>query len=310
MAEVFKQAFISARPNQWIKNIALFTGLVFNGWFFYPDKFLAVLWAVVIFSILSSSVYIFNDILDIESDRAHPVKRKRPIASGNLPVPIALFFSLSGFFISLFLAVNVSFFFFVILFLYLTIHLFYTIKLKHIAIIDVLSIATGFILRVWAGAVVANMHINIWLLLCIISFSLFLAVGKRRSELTLLKGTKIKKSRQVLFCYPEKLLDLYISMFANTTWLTYALFAFLHPVVEPKQKLLVLMADLPLAFRSRKLLMLTIPVVIYGVMRYLQLIYQKNEGESPSKVLLSDRPLLYAVLIWILMVLLIIYGLS
>jgi len=170
-----------------------------------------------------------------------------------------------------------------------------------------LAIASGFILRVYAGAVVINTHINIWLLLCVVSFSLFLAVGKRRSELTLLEGQLAFKHRRALFSYPEKLLDLYISMFANTTWLTYALFAFLQPPIRTTERIVLFWADLPLAFRNQKWLMITIPVVIYGVMRYLQLIYEKNEGESPAKILVSDKPLLGAVVLWGLMVMVVIY---
>jgi len=310
MAKLFKHILASARPVQWIKNISLFTGLVFTGWLFYPDKFLLVLTGAVIFSILTSSVYIFNDILDAPKDRLHPLKKKRPIAAGKLPIPHALFTAFLGFIVSLFLAINISFSFFFLCLAYLAIHILYTIFLKNIPIIDVMMIASGFIIRVWAGAVIINTHINIWLLLCIVSFSLFLAVGKRRSELTLLTGIKAGKHRKVLFSYPEKLLDLYISMFANTTWLTYALFTFLQPMAEPTGRILTIMADLPLAFRSRKWLMITIPVVIFGVMRYLQLIYQKNEGESPAKVLASDKPLLGAVLVWGIMVVGIIYGLG
>jgi 4-hydroxybenzoate polyprenyltransferase len=302
--------FKSARPRQWIKNLAVFTGLVFTGWLFYPEKFFRALLAFFIFSILTSSVYIFNDILDAPSDREHPLKKKRPISSGQLPIPIALFVAITGFVVSLFLAVNLSFFFFFICLAYLLIHVVYALFLKKMPILDVLAIATGFILRVWAGAVIINTHIDIWLLLCVVSFSLFLAVGKRRSELTLLKGVLTNKSRAVLFSYPEKLLDLYISMFANTTWLTYAWFTFLQPMVQPRGKFLVLMADLPLAFRSQKWLMLTVPLVIYGIMRYLWLIYEKNKGESPARVLTSDRSLLITIVIWGLMVVGIIYGLG
>lgn len=310
MAKLFTNLLITSRPAQWIKNLALFTGLLFTGWIFNPEKFIRVVLAVIIFSLLTSSVYIFNDILDASADRLHPLKKKRPIASGRLPIETALFVSLSGFIISLFLANNLSFFFFIICLSYLALHVFYTIYLKTIPILDVLAIASGFILRVWAGAVVSETHINIWLLLCVISFSLFLAVGKRRSELTLLHGSLAGEHRKVLFSYPEKLLDLYISMFANTTWLTYALFSFLQPTIIPREKILTFMADLPLAFRTTKWLMLTTPLVIYGVMRYLQLIYEKNEGESPTEVLITDKPLLFAVSLWFITVLVIIYGLG
>ncbi|MFC1711146.1 UbiA prenyltransferase family protein [Patescibacteria group bacterium] len=311
MAKLFYLIFISARPIQWLKNLVLFTGLVFTGWLFLPDKFIRVLVATIIFCILTSCVYIFNDIIDAAKDRKHPLKKNRPIASGKLPVPLALFAAITAAFIGLFMAINMSFFFFLICLAYLILHFFYTLVLKNIAILDVLALASGFILRVYAGAVVVDTHINIWLLLCVISFSLFLAVGKRRSELTLLTGKiAVGETREVLFSYPERLLDLYISMFANTTWLTYAWFTFIQPISQPSERLMSIWADIPRTFRSQKWLMATIPVVIYGVMRYLQLIYEKNEGESPAKVLASDKPLLTTILVWGTMVVGIIYGLG
>lgn len=311
MAELLCFLFISSRPIQWLKNIVLFTGLVFTGWLFIPEKFLTVLAATIVFCILTSVVYIFNDLIDAPKDKLHPLKKNRPIAAGKLAMPIAVFTAIAAAFLGLFLASNLSFFFFSICLLYLALHFFYSLVLKNIVILDVLTLASGFILRVYAGAVVIDAHINIWLLLCIISFSLFLAVGKRRSELTLLSGQPaFGQTRKSLFSYPEKLLDLYISMFANTTWLTYAWFAFIYPISPPPEKLIHLWTDIPRTFRSQKWLMLTIPVVIYGVMRYLWLIYEKNEGESPAKVLVLDKPLLVTVALWSLMVIGIIYGLG
>ncbi len=309
MVKLFNLILTSARPIQWIKNLALFAGLVFSGWLFIPEKFLTVVIATVIFSFLTSSIYIFNDIVDAPSDRKHPLKKHRPIASGKFPIPLALFASFSGVLISLFLSSQLNFFFFLTCLAYLILQVLYTVYLKSVPILDVISIASGFILRVYAGAVVINTHINGWLLLCIISFSLFLAVGKRRSELTLLEGKEPEKHRKVLFTYTEKLLDQYIAMFGNTTWLTYSLFTFLQPPVKPSGRLLHIWGDLPLAFRSEKLMMITIPLVIYGVMRYLQLIYQKNEGNSPAEVLISDKPLFGTVVLWSLFIFVIIYGL-
>jgi len=224
-------------------------------------------------------------------------------------MPIAVFATIFGFSLSLFLAVNLSFFFFALIFLYILLHIFYTLYLKKIAILDVLAIASGFVIRVYAGAVAADAHINVWLLLCVISFSLFLAIGKRRSERTLLEA-RAENHREVLTRYPEKLLNIYTSMFANTTWLTYAFFTFLQPSGISEEKWVVMTADLPRTFMSKKWLMLTIPVVIYGVMRYLQLIYEKGEGDSPEKVLLSDKPLLTSVCLWGMMVVGIIYGIG
>ncbi|MFH0942745.1 MAG: UbiA prenyltransferase family protein [Candidatus Beckwithbacteria bacterium] len=308
MAQYGYLLFKEARPRQWLKNLSLYTGLVFSGWLFWGEKLWTVTAAWVIFSILTSSVYIFNDVVDVNSDRNHPFKKFRPIASGKLPIGVALFFSLSGMVISLGLGWSLSYFLFLVMIAYLALQFIYTAVLKHRPIVDVMAIALGFLLRVYGGAFIIGAHINVWLLLCIISFALFLAIGKRRSELTLLQG-KIA-SRKVLGRYPEKLLDLYTVMFANTTWLTYALFAFMFPAFSFSGKALTLLSYLPNTFRSEKWLMLTIPVVIYGVMRYLQLIYEKNQGESPEKILTADRPMLITVTIWGLMIVGILYYLS
>ncbi len=300
----------SARPRQWLKNLSLFAALVFTGQLFETEKFLIVCWAVVLFTILTSSVYLFNDIIDAPLDRLHPFKRKRPIAAGKLPIPQALFVALVGFCASLFLAANLSLFFFLTLLGYLLLHISYSIWLKKVPIADVMAIASGFILRVYAGTFVIGAHMNVWFLLTVVSAALFLAVGKRRSEMTLLtaSGLTASEHRKVLSHYTPTLLDVYTGMFANTTWLTYALFSFLQPPVLPRRaKILGILATLPPALTAQKLLMITVPVAIYGVMRYLQLIYEKNEGESPERILLSDKPLLGAVIVWGIMVVGILY---
>lgn len=298
----------AARPRQSLKNLSLFTGLVFSGWLFLPEKFLLTAAAFLIFSLLTGSVYIFNDLVDLESDRRHPFKQRRPLASGRLPVPLAVFAGLAGLFISLSLGWFLSFFLFLGMIAYLGLQVIYTAWLKHQPILDVIAIALGFIIRVYSGAAVIGAHLNVWLLLCVISFALFLAVGKRRSELTLLQGQN--SSRRVLGRYPEKLLDLYTVMFANTTWLTYALFTFMFPAFTFSGRALTLLSILPSTFHSQKWLMGTIPLVIYGVMRYLQLIYEKNQGESPEKILTGDKPMIITVGLWALLVVAILYGLS
>jgi 4-hydroxybenzoate polyprenyltransferase len=309
MDQTLKYLFETARPRQWLKNLSLFTGLVFSGWLFIPQKFLTALLAVLVFSILASSVYIFNDLIDANRDRKHPLKKKRPIASGKLPAPVALFVAILLAVTSLVLASKFSFFFFLLCLSYATLHFAYSLLLKTYAIIDVLAIASGFVIRVYAGAVAVNAHINVWLLLCVVSFSLFLAIGKRRSEKTLLERKGLEH-REVLTHYPDRLLDIYTSMFANTTWLTYALFAFQQPTFIREGAVLNLMAVLPKAFVNQKLLMVTVPFVIYGVMRYLQLIYDQGKGESPAEVLLADRALLTAILIWFVIVVGVMYGIA
>lgn len=301
----------TARPRQWLKNLAVYAALVFSGFFFFvppegASYFLTVTEAFVIFCILSSSIYIVNDIVDIESDKTHPFKRKRPIASGELPVPVAFFTAITGFLTVFFLSLSLSPYFLLLALAYAVLQILYSLKLKHIPILDVLSIAAGFIIRVYAGAVVVNLHMSVWFLLTVLSASLFLAVGKRQSERTLMAGTGAY-SRKTLQHYSQRLLDIYTSMFANTTWLTYALYTYQRSEFEATDLVFSRLTILPRTFTSEKLLMFTIPVVIYGVMRYLQLVYESNQGESPERVLLRDKPLLTAAISWGIMVMLIIY---
>lgn len=300
----------SSRPRQWLKNLSLYAAIVFAGQLFDWGKFVEVTWAAVLFTMITSSVYLFNDIIDAPQDRLHPFKRKRPIAAGKLPVPVALLVACVGFFTALFLAANASAYFFFSCLGYVLLHITYALWLKKIPIIDVLTIASGFILRVYAGSFVIDAHMNVWFLLTVVSAALFLAVGKRRSEMTLLTsaGLAASEHRKVLGHYTPTLLDVYTGMFANTTWLAYALFSFLQPPFLPtRPRLIGLWATLPRTLSAQKLLMITVPVVIYGVMRYLQLIYERNQGESPERVLLSDRPLLGSVLLWGFMVVVILY---
>lgn len=239
-------------------------------------------------------------------DKLHPVKRNRPIPSGKLPMPIAVFTIALLFFVALFVSYNISFFFFAICLAYFILHFAYSLWLKQVAILDVLAIAAGFMFRVWAGAVAVDAHISVWLLLCVTSFSLFLAVAKRRCELTFLKGVATHH-RQALIAYPEKLLDLYTLMFATSSWLTYALFTFSQPTAVEMGKFFSFMAYLPSTLVAQKWLMLTVPFVIYGVMRYLQLIYDQGKGESPEEIILTDIPLRTDFLIWVVLLIFLIY---
>lgn len=301
--------FKSIRVTQWIKNIVVFAPIIFSGFLFVPGYFAKVLSAFALFCLLSSAIYLFNDIVDRESDRLHPFKKNRPIASGALPLEMAifLFLSLSG--VSLWLGFVSSTFFFLAMASYFVMNILYSLWLKKIPILDVFVIAAGFVLRIYAGSFVINVHMDVWFLLTVISASLFLAVGKRRSEMTLLSGAKIeaKGLRTTLVHYTPDLLDAYTSMFANTTWLTYALFSFLHPTFTAEGKVLKLFSLLPRTLLVDKWLMATVPVVIYGVMRYMQLIYEKNVGESPHKIITTDKTLISVVGLWGVMVVMILY---
>ncbi len=309
----------SVRPRQWIKNLALYAALVFSGFFFYvpgdaPPYFVTVTFAFIVFCLLTSAVYIINDIIDYEADRLHPFKRKRPIASGDLPIPVATFAAISFLIGVFFLSFWLPHSFKVLALGYLVLQVVYAVKTKNIAIFDVASIALGFLIRIYAGAVVVNLHMSVWFLLTVVSASLFLAVGKRQSERTLLEGKdglQVGDTRKTLKRYSQRLLDQYTGMFANATWLTYALFTFQNELTRPDEKLVAnFYTFLPRTLQSQKLLMLTLPLVILGVMRYLQLAYENNEGESPELVLLRDKTLLSIVFLFGISVMVIIYIIS
>ncbi len=308
----------TARPQQWIKNFAVYAALIFSGFFLYdpvdaPPYVVTVTYAFLTFCALTSSIYYINDIFDYEADSKHPFKKKRPIASGQLSKPLAIIIAILGLSVTAVLSLQLTIFFQLLALSYFVLQFWYSKKLKHIPILDVSAIATGFIIRIYAGAVVVNLHMSVWFLLTVLSASLFLAVGKRQSERTLLQGnedTSVGETRKILKRYSQRLLDQYTAMFAMATWLTYSLFAFQNEVRPPDSVFANYYTILPKALHSQKLLMLSVPSVIFGVMRYLQLIYESNQGESPERVLLQDKPLKVTALIFGLVVMIVIYILT
>jgi 4-hydroxybenzoate polyprenyltransferase len=309
MAKLFWGLFKACRPRQWIKNFAVFAGLIFSGTLFYTPNLIKAVEAFSLFCVFSSATYLLNDCFDISRDKLHPFKKKRPVASGLIPVKLAVSIALVAIIISLPLAYLLSPAFFFAAVSYIVLQLFYSAYLKEIILIDVMVIAIGFVLRVYAGVWTIDAHLNVWFLLCVSSFALFLAIGKRRSELTLMEATA-SRHRETLLHYPQNLLDILTSMFANSTWLTYALFAFLQPPIITGGTFVLLFIGLEIPVSEAKYLMATVPVVIYAVMRYLYIIYEKKEGESPERVILTDKPLLTSVILWMIMVLGIIYYLG
>lgn len=316
MAEIAWGLVKASRPKQWIKNFALFAGLVFSGQLNNPSAFWLITQAFFIFSGLTAATYFLNDLFDIDRDKKHPFKRLRPIASGVVPSWVALTLALGAIVVLLPLAYHLSPPFFYASVAYLILQLFYSAYLKSIILLDVIVIATGFVLRVYGGIWAVDAHLSVWFLLSVISFALFLAIGKRRSERTLMeKGAEAH--RETLLHYPQTLLDTLTTMFATSAWLTYALFAFQQPLISINPQVLDLLSDSSLSFNlpfgelgEAKYMMITVPVVIYGVMRYLYAIYEKREGESPEKVLLTDTPLLTSVVLWLVMVIFINYYLG
>lgn len=294
------------RPRQWIKNSVVFAPLVFQGVLFNPVYFYKAILAFIYFCGVASASYLINDIWDAKKDRLHPVKKNRPIASGDLPVKAAWFavFVLYGFLIPTSFSI-VGKYFGVVLCIYVLLQLAYNFKLKNVIIVDALTISIGFILRAFAGALAIPLSISSWLILAITGVSLLLAFGKRRAERTLLEAQGISKesTRSILRHYPDNLLDSMISMSASFSIITYSLFAF---QVSPENSIVRdLQSYVPSTLISAKLLMLTIPIVIYGVGRYLYVIYEKSEGESPERVLLDDKPLFYTAIVWMISVILI-----
>lgn len=298
------------RPRQWIKNFAIFAALIFSGDLFYAPTLQKAILGFVIFCATSSAIYVINDIFDREKDRLHPFKKLRPLANNDVSVKTAYIIAFVLIVFSLIFSASVSTGFFLITLVFLMLHIAYSAFLKHIEIIDILTLAGGYILRVYAGEVVTGYHISAWLLLTTIALALFLAIGKRRSELTLLGKESLEKisiTRKTLSHYTEKLLDVYLSIFATSAFVFYSLFTFLENPQGSQVPIDSIPADILGTYLQKKWLMITIIPVVYGIMRYLQRIYEKHEGESPERVLFSDRALLTSVVIWGLLVVFIIY---
>ncbi len=293
-----------ARPLHWVKNLALFAPLIVTGNLFEKPLFYNVIWAFIAFSFATSATYIINDIRDVESDKLHPIKRFRPIASGELTITtasaVAFLFAIS----SLYLAASLSQLFFFLVAGYLALQMAYSFGLKNFAIIDILIIATGFIIRVYSGAFVIDAHLSVWFLLCVISVALFLASGKRRAELGAL-GTA-SGTRKSLGRYSKALLNSYVTMFGNAAWLSWALFTFFE---SPRANLplWLFLAEISRTTTINKLLMITIPVVIFIIMRYESLIFE-DRSEAPEKLLLTDKALIASVALFGGIILWIIYG--
>jgi 4-hydroxybenzoate polyprenyltransferase len=282
---------LSLRPGQWTKNLIVFAGLVFSLKLFEPGAILTSIEAFAIFCALSGIVYLFNDVMDRETDRRHPTKCRRPIAAGDLPVSVAL--AAAGLIGALAIgaAFELGWRFGAVAAGYLILQALYSGPLKHVVIIDVLVIAIGFVLRAVAGAVVLNVVISHWLFVCTILLALFIALAKRRHELVLLADDAISH-RPILGEYSAYLLDQMIAVVTASTLIAY-IFYTISPETEQKF--------------GTSWLGLTIPFPLYGIFRYLYLVHRREGGGSPADLLLNDRPLLACVTFWVLAVVLIIY---
>ena len=280
---------LAIRPRQWTKNLLLYFAFFFtiNDRWALDDPgdmaflFAKVTWAFLIFSLLTGAIYLINDIFDVEKDRQHPKKRLRPIASGQLGIPLAwsaaAVLSVTGLGLAfllepLFGAVSLT---------YVATMLLYTLLLKRVVLLDVFSISAGFVLRAVAGAAVIDVPISPWLYICTGLGALFIALGKRRNELTL-AADNAASQRETLDWYTPHLLDQLIAVVAPSTLLAYVLYTFTAE-------------NLP----ENHAMMFTIPFVVYGLFRYLYLLHRKNLGESPEEILLTDVPLIATILLWL-----------
>jgi len=287
---------VSTRPNQWTKNLLVFAGLLFGNAsigrrLFDPPSLARAVAAFAVFCALSSTVYLINDVLDRDSDRRHPLKASRPIASGALGVPAAL--ACAGLLAAagLAAALAISPGFAAVAGAYVALLVLYSGPLKQIVIIDVLTIAVGFVLRAVGGAVAVEVEISHWLLVCTILLALFVALAKRRHELLLL-ADGAPDHRRILGEYSPYLLDQMIAVVTASTLIAYVFYT-ISPETEQKF--------------GTSWLGLTIPFPLYGIFRYLYLIHRRAEGGSPAELLITDRPLLACVALWALLVALIIY---
>ena len=282
--------FKTMRPRQWTKNVFIFAALVFDKQLFVVDSFLRTLAGFALFCLISSCVYIFNDLADVDADRQHPEKKNRPIASGKLPVNVAWGAGIVFVAIALGLSYWLAPAFCLVVAAYFVLNLAYSLSLKHIAILDVLIISVGFVLRVGAGVtLIAVERFSPWLYIVMFLLSLFLGFGKRRAELALL-AHGAGSHRKVLDGYTLPLLDQYIMIVSGTTIVAYSLYTFSAPNVPENHSM-----------------MLTIPFMVYAIFRYLYLIEVKHAGGTPEEVLLSDRPFQASMLLWAITVIVIFY---
>ena len=285
-------AFVRAlRPHQWTKNLLVFAALLFSKHLFEPEPFLRALLAFVGFCGLAGAVYLWNDIADLERDRLHPKKRHRPLAAGELSIRTATFGAMAlvvgalslCFWLDIRLGLCAS--------SYLALNLAYSFGLKHMVILDVLSISLGFVLRALAGGYAVNVPVTEWLLVLTLLLALFLALAKRRHELTSL-SENAAGHRAILAEYSPYLIDQMTSVVTASVVTAYAFYT--------------LSPETVLKFGTAKLSW-TLPLVVYGIFRYLYLVHQKDRGDSPTDMLLTDRPLLTTVALWVALVIAIVY---
>ena len=286
-----KCILMSMRPDQWIKNLLVLAPLIFSKNIYLFSKDLKVLGAVVLFSLASGCIYMFNDIFDLEKDKNHPIKCKRPLASGKIKKSSLIYSIVIIFSLVIILSFKLEILFGVIIVVYFLLNLLYSIALKKVVILDVMIVAFGFYLRILAGGVVIDVYPSQWLSLCTILLSLFLVFSKRRHELVVLEN-KSNLHREVLNYYSKYFIDQMISIVTSLTIITYIMYTISEKAVN--------------YFGTENLIYTNI-FVLYGIFRYLYLVYKEKKGGDPIKLILSDKSILINIVFWALSIYIIIY---
>ncbi len=287
---MLKHLLRTMRPKQWVKNIFIFAGIFFDAKIYRLQSLVHTLLAFMIFCLVSSAIYLLNDLADIEKDRSHPVKKNRPLASGALEPITAKVAMLLLLLVSIPSAFWLRSLFGIVVVIYATLMILYSFALKNIVIIDVMTVSAGFVLRVWAGtAVIEVTRFSPWLYVCTTLLALFIALNKRRHELNLLAEEAINH-RSSLKEYSQTLLDNMTSLVTSAALAAYSFYTFSAP-------------NLP----ENHAMMLSIPFVIYGIFRYMYLIHEKHLGGAPEDIILHDKPMLIALLLWALTAAIVLY---
>jgi len=288
---IAKEIFISCRPQHWIKNLFVFAAIVFSKNIFNLSLLEKTVVAFISFCLISSSLYILNDLKDLEEDKRHPLKSKRPLASGRLEKSYAIYSFAALGFSGLILSASLNWAFFLISLVFFILQVAYSFWLKHVVILDVFVIAAGFLIRIVAGGLAIKVTLSSWLLICSTLLALFLALSKRRHELVFLEK-KASEHRPILEEYSPYFLDQLIAVVTASIVVAYCLYTISEETVAK--------------FGTANLLF-TVPFVLYGIFRYLYLIHQKVEGGSPETLIIKDKPLLIDIFLWIVSAVLILY---
>lgn len=281
---MIKELIISMRPRQWYKNLVIFVGIIFSFNLLNLNLWIDAIGAFAVFCALSGSIYILNDIIDIEKDKNHPQKKRRPIASKRLNPNYALAFAAIFIILALFVAYLINILFFISALTFFMLILIYSLFLKHFIIVDIMIISTGFVIRAISGCLAIDVLVSPWLIICAFLLSLFLAIGKRRHELVLL-GSDAGNHRKILNGYSTEMLDQMINITTSALIMSYSLYTF---------------------FTGKIFIMLTIPFAFYGLFRYIYLVHKENFGGEPE-MLFKDRGMLFSIILWVLLAVFVLY---